>query len=109
MRNKYNEIELKSKQLEEQTKKQLEDINKLLIEKDILQGRSLEQKDELREQQRLNNEMKASLATYAGQSDNQATQQSAYLQQNAIQLQEQLHEVQLKLKKAKEVKEILPT
>ncbi|RCH77927.1 hypothetical protein CU098_003469, partial [Rhizopus stolonifer] len=102
MRNKYNEMELKSKQLEEQTKKQLEDINKLLIEKDILQGRSLEQKDELREQQRLNNEMKASLATYAGQSDNQATQQSAYLQQNAIQLQEQLHEVQLKLKKAKE-------
>ncbi|CAO3700605.1 unnamed protein product [Rhizopus stolonifer] len=101
-RKKYKEMEIKSKQLEEQTKKQLEDINKLLIEKDVLQGRSLEQKDELREQQRLNNEMKASLATYAGQSDNPVTQQSAYSPQNAIQLQGQLHEVQLKLKKAKE-------
>ncbi|KAG0945731.1 hypothetical protein G6F57_009197 [Rhizopus arrhizus] len=102
IRSKYPEMEQKCKQLEEQTKKQLEDINKLLIEKDILQGRSIDQKDELREQQKLNSEMKASLAAYAAQNDDPIKQQNAHLQQQAIQLQEQLHEVQLKLKKAKE-------
>ncbi|EIE88173.1 hypothetical protein RO3G_12884 [Rhizopus delemar RA 99-880] len=102
IRSKYPEMEQKCKQLEEQTKKQLEDINKLLIEKDVLQGRSIVQKDELREQQKLNSEMKASLAAYAAQNDDPVKQQNAHLQQQAIQLQEQLHEVQLKLKKAKE-------
>lgn len=104
IRSKYPEMEQKCKQLEEQTKKQLEDINKLLIEKDVLQGRSIVQKDELREQQKLNSEMKASLAAYAAQNDDPVKQQNAHLQQQAIQLQEQLHEVQLKLKKAKEVR-----
>lgn len=103
IRTKYYEMEQKSKHLEEQTKKQLEDINKLLLEKDALQGRSLEQNDELREQQRLNSEMKASLAAYAAQNDEPLKQQNAHLQQQAIQLQEQLREAQLKLKKAKEV------
>ncbi|CAO3698520.1 hypothetical protein G6F70_003099 [Rhizopus microsporus] len=102
IRTKYYEMEQKSKHLEEQTKKQLEDINKLLLEKDALQGRSLEQNDELREQQRLNSEMKASLAAYAAQNDEPLKQQNAHLQQQAIQLQEQLREAQLKLKKAKE-------
>lgn len=103
MRNKCQEIEQKFKHLEEQNKKQLEDINKLLIEKDILQGRTIEQNDELREQQRLNGEMKASLAAYAAQNDDPIRQQNAHMQQQTIQLQEQLHEIQLKLKKAKEV------
>jgi protein HOOK3 len=103
MRNRCQEIEQKFKHLEEQNKKQLEDINKLLIEKDILQGRTIEQNDELREQQRLNGEMKASLAAYAAQNDDPIRQQNAHMQQQTIQLQEQLHEIQLKLKKAKEV------
>ncbi|KAG1223124.1 hypothetical protein G6F35_004859 [Rhizopus arrhizus] len=102
MRNRCQEIEQKFKHLEEQNKKQLEDINKLLIEKDILQGRTIEQNDELREQQRLNGEMKASLAAYAAQNDDPIRQQNAHMQQQTIQLQEQLHEIQLKLKKAKE-------
>ncbi|KAG1051929.1 hypothetical protein G6F43_005899 [Rhizopus delemar] len=102
MRNKCQEIEQKFKHLEEQNKKQLEDINKLLIEKDILQGRTIEQNDELQEQQRLNGEMKASLAAYAAQNDDPIRQQNAHMQQQTIQLQEQLHEIQLKLKKAKE-------
>ncbi|KAG1469579.1 hypothetical protein G6F56_003177 [Rhizopus delemar] len=102
MRSKYQELEEKSKSLEEETKKQLGEINRLLIEKDILQSRSLEQNDELREQQRLNSDLKASLAGYASQSDDPVRQQNAHIQQQTIQLQEQLREVQLKLKKAKE-------
>lgn len=106
MRSKYQELEEKSKSLEEETKKQLGEINRLLIEKDILQSRSLEQNDELREQQRLNSDLKASLAGYASQSDDPVRQQNAHIQQQTIQLQEQLREVQLKLKKAKEVNNV---
>ncbi|RCH90407.1 hypothetical protein CU098_004405 [Rhizopus stolonifer] len=99
---KYVELESRSKQLEEQTKKQLQDINKLLLEKDLLQGQSIEQKDLLLEKERLNSEMKASLAAFEAKGDEPFKQQNAHLQQQLIQLQEELHEVKTKLKKAKE-------
>ncbi|KAI8976066.1 hypothetical protein BDB01DRAFT_844557 [Pilobolus umbonatus] len=101
-RSKYSEMEEKLTQLEDQTKKQLQQINKLLLEKDILQGRSIEQKDLLLEKERMNSEMKASLAAFEAKDDEPFKQQNAHLQQQAIQLQEQMHEVQIKLKKAKE-------
>lgn len=53
-RQQYKDMEERSRQLEEQTKKQLEQINKLLLEKDMLQSQSIEQKDLLLEKERLN-------------------------------------------------------
>jgi protein HOOK3 len=103
IRSKYDEMDKKSKSLEEQTKKQLQDINKLLLEKDLLQGQSIEQKDLLLEKERLNSEMKASLAAFEAKDDEPFKQQNAHLQQQTIQLQEQLHELKTKLKKLKEV------
>lgn len=102
IRNKYDETEKKSKYLEEQVKKQLQDINKLLLEKDLLQGQSIEQKDLLLEKERLNSEMKASLAAFEAKDDEYFKQHNAHLQQQAIQMQEQLHELNVKHKKAKE-------
>ncbi|KAL0072933.1 HOOK protein-domain-containing protein [Phycomyces blakesleeanus] len=99
---KYQEMEQRSRLLEEQTKKQLQDINKLLLEKDMLQSQSIEQKDLLLERERLNSEMKASLAAFGAKDDEPLKQQNAQLQQQATQVQEQLHEIQIKLRKAKE-------
>ncbi|KAI9033933.1 HOOK protein-domain-containing protein [Phycomyces nitens] len=99
---KYQEMEQRSLLLEEQTKKQLQDINKLLFEKGMLQTQSIEQKDLLLERERLNSEMKASLAAFGAKDDEPLKQQNAQLQQQATQVQEQLHEIQIKLRKAKE-------
>ncbi|KAG2229530.1 hypothetical protein INT48_006921 [Thamnidium elegans] len=102
IRNKHDAIDQKSKYLEEQTKKQLQDINKLLLEKDLLQSQSIEQKDLLLEKERLNSEMKASLAAFEAKDDEPFKQHNAQLQQQIIQLQEQLHELNVKHRKAKE-------
>jgi protein HOOK3 len=51
---KYHELETRANDLEEQTKKQLHDINKLLLEKDMLQSQSIEHKDLLLEKERVN-------------------------------------------------------
>ncbi|KAI7904541.1 uncharacterized protein BX663DRAFT_530098 [Cokeromyces recurvatus] len=102
LQNKFMEMETKSKHLEEQTKKQLQDINKLLLEKDLLQGQSIEQKDLLLEKEKLNSEMKASLAAFEAKDDEPIKQQNAQLQKQLIQLQEELHEHKIKLKKARE-------
>lgn len=104
IRTKYDEIDKKSKYLEEQTKKQLQDINKLLFEKDLLQGQSIEQKDLLLEKERLNSEMKASLAALGAKDDEPLKQLNAQLQQQTIQLQEELHDQKTKLKKARDVR-----
>jgi protein HOOK3 len=103
IKSKYDEADKKSKYLEEQTKKQLHDINKLLFEKDLLQGQSIEQKDLLLEKERLNSEMKASLAALGAKDDEPLKQLNAQLQQQTIQLQEDLHEQKTKLRKAREV------
>jgi hypothetical protein len=50
--------------------------------------------------------MKASLAVFEAQEDEPLKQQNAQLQQRTIKQQEQLRELQLKLKKTKEVSEI---
>ncbi|KAI7872978.1 hypothetical protein BDF14DRAFT_1716129, partial [Spinellus fusiger] len=99
---KYQDMEQRTRYLEEQTKKQLQDINKLLLEKDMLQSQSIEQKDLLLERERQNSEMKASLAALGAKDDEPLKQQNAQLQQQIIQVQEQLHEIQIKLRKAKE-------
>lgn len=49
--------------------------------------------------------MKASLAVFEAQEDEPLKQQNAQLQQRTIKQQEQLRELQLKLKKTKEVSE----
>lgn len=49
----YKDMEQRSLLLEDQAKKQLEDINKLLLEKDTLQSQSIDQKDLLLEKERL--------------------------------------------------------
>ncbi|KAI8377720.1 uncharacterized protein BYT42DRAFT_496697, partial [Radiomyces spectabilis] len=98
----FKAMEEKSRNLEEQTKKQLQDINRLLLEKDMLQSQSIETKDLLLEKERLNSEMKASLAAFEAKDDEPLKQQNAHLQQQAIQQQEQIRELQVKLKKAKE-------
>jgi protein HOOK3 len=103
IRSKYNELETKSKQLEEQVKKQLQDINKLLLEKDHLKNQSIEQKDLLLEKERLNSEMKASLAAFEAKDDEPLKQRNAQLQQQLIQLQEELHELKRKHRNAQEV------
>lgn len=109
IRSKHDAMDEKSKYLEEQTKKQLQDINKLLLEKDLLQSQSIEQKDLLLEKERLNSEMKASLAAFEAKDDEPFKQHNAHLQQQIIQLQEQLHELNVKHRKAKEVKQYLLT
>lgn len=50
---KYKEMEERSQRLEEQNKSHLQDINKLLLEKDMLQSQTIEQKDMLLEKERL--------------------------------------------------------
>jgi hypothetical protein len=49
----YKNMEQRSLLLEDQAKKQLQDINKLLLEKDTLQSQSIDQKDLLLEKERL--------------------------------------------------------
>jgi predicted nucleic acid-binding Zn-ribbon protein len=49
----YKDMEQRSLLLEDQAKKQLQDINKLLLEKDTLQSQSIDQKDLLLEKERL--------------------------------------------------------
>ncbi|SAL99981.1 hypothetical protein [Absidia glauca] len=98
----YKQMEQKALLLEQQTKKQLQDINKLLLEKDMLQSQSIDQKDLLLDKERLYSEMKASLAVFEAQEDEPLKQQNAQLQQRTIKQQEQLRELQLKLKKTKE-------
>ncbi|KAI9253031.1 hypothetical protein BY458DRAFT_535922 [Sporodiniella umbellata] len=95
---KYVEINQKSKQLEKENKSQLENVNRLLTEKDALQYRHLEQNEELREQQRINSEIKISLATFAGQQSTVAFEDP----QHVAQTEKRLKELELKLKKAKE-------
>ena len=102
IRSKYDEMDKKSKDLEEQAKKQLQDINKLLLEKDLLQGQSIEQKDLLLEKEKFNSEMKASLAAYEAKDDEYFKQQNAHLQQQTIQLQEQLIDYKKQSQKSKE-------
>ena len=101
---KYNEMETRCKQLEEQTRKQLQDINKLLLEKDLLQGQSIEQKDLLLEKERMTSEMKATLAAFEAKGDEPFKQLNAQMQQQMIQLQEELHVFKARHKKAKEVR-----
>ena len=103
IRIKYNELESKSNSLEEQTKKQLQDINKLLLEKDILHGQSLEQKDLLLATERVNSDLKESLAAFKAKDDEPFKQKNAEMQQQLIKLQEDLHSVNNKLKQSKEV------
>lgn len=103
VRSKYNELEAKSNSLEEQTKKQLQDINKLLLEKDILHGQSLEQKDLLLATERVNSDLKESLAAFKAKDDEPFKQKNAEMQQQLIKLQEDLHSVNNKLKQSKEV------
>ncbi|CAO3609837.1 unnamed protein product [Cunninghamella echinulata] len=98
----YKDMEQKSLKLEEQTKIQLQDINKLLLEKDMLQSQAIDQKDLLLEKERLFSEMKASLAAFEAKDDEPIKQQNAQLQQQAIKQQEQIRELQLKLKKTRE-------
>ncbi|KAI8636086.1 hypothetical protein BD408DRAFT_109551 [Parasitella parasitica] len=99
---KYNALETKSKSLEEQTKKQLQDINKLLLEKDILQGQSLEQKDLLLATERVNSNLKESLAAFKANDDEPFKQINIELQKQLIKLQEDLYSVSSKLKQSKE-------
>ncbi|KAI9491199.1 hypothetical protein BDB00DRAFT_511514 [Zychaea mexicana] len=98
----FRQMSERTHQLEEQTKKQLQQINKLLLEKDHLQGQSIEQKDLLLEKERLNSEMKASLAAFEAKDDEPIKQENARLQQQAIHYQEQIRELKIKNKKAKD-------
>jgi protein HOOK3 len=102
-RTKYNELESKCKALEEQVRKQLQDINKLLLEKDQLKSQSIDQKDLLLEKERMTSEMKASLAVFEAMDDEPVKQRNAQLQQQLIQLQEELHELKCKHRNAQEV------
>ncbi|KAI8147127.1 hypothetical protein BJV82DRAFT_377349 [Fennellomyces sp. T-0311] len=98
----FKQVTERIKQLEELSKNQLQDINKLLLEKDNLQSQSIEQKDLLLDKERLNSEMKAALAAFEAKDDEPLKQQNAHLQQQTIQLQEQLRDTTIKLKKARE-------
>ncbi|KAI8979453.1 hypothetical protein BDF20DRAFT_819150, partial [Mycotypha africana] len=103
IRSKYDEMETKSRLLEEQARKQLHDINKLLLEKDLLQGQSIEQKDLLLEKERLNSEMKATLAAIEAKEDEPFfKQQYAQLQQQLIKVKEDMTALQGKLRKAQD-------
>ncbi|KAI9262266.1 hypothetical protein BDA99DRAFT_71897 [Phascolomyces articulosus] len=98
----FKQVSERMQQLEEQTKKQLQDINKLLLEKDYLQSQSIEQKDLLLEKERLNSEMKASLAAFEAKDDEPIKKQNAQLQAQAIHLQEQMRELKTKYRNAKD-------
>ncbi|KAI9286976.1 hypothetical protein BC943DRAFT_275454 [Umbelopsis sp. AD052] len=102
LKSRYQELESRANDLEEQTKKQLHDINKLLLEKDMLQSQSIEHKDLLLEKERVNSELKASLVAINAKDDEPLKQQNAHLQQQLLQLQEQINELQIKIQKAKE-------
>ncbi|KAJ2964295.1 hypothetical protein NQZ79_g853 [Umbelopsis isabellina] len=95
LRVKYQGLETRANELEEQTKKQLQDINKLLLEKDMLQSQSIEHKDLLLEKERVNSELKASLVAINAKDDEPLKQQNAHLQ-------DQVNELQIKIQKAKE-------
>jgi protein HOOK3 len=103
IRNKYSEMESKSKDLEEQTKRQLQDINKLLLEKDALQGQSIEQKDLLLEKEKLHSEMKASLAAIEAKDSEALTLQFTKLQAEHLALQEKHSSIKVKLKNSQNV------
>ncbi|KAI8070973.1 hypothetical protein BC940DRAFT_325455 [Gongronella butleri] len=91
-----------SASLERQVQKQLQDINKLLVEKDRLHRQNEDQKEILLEKEHLYSEMKASLAVFEAKDDDTVKQHYATLQQQSIQQHEQLQELKLKLNKYRE-------
>ncbi|CAO3623301.1 unnamed protein product [Cunninghamella blakesleeana] len=97
----YKDMEKKSSTLEEQNNLQLQNINKLLLEKEMLLSQAIDQKDTLLEKERLISEMKATLATFEAKDDEPIKQQNALLQQQTMEQQGQIHDLQLKLKRAK--------
>lgn len=103
LHSKYTEMESKSNRLEEQIKQQLQDINKLLLEKDMLQGQSIEQKDLLLEKERLNSEMKASLAAIEAKDNEALTVHYTRLQAEHLNLQEKHSALRNKYKNSKSV------
>lgn len=108
MRNRFSEMESRSKELEEKTKQQLQDINKLLLEKDMLQGQSIEQKDLLLEKERLNSEMKASLAAIEAKDGEALTMHYTRLQAEHLALQEKHAGLKAKLKNSQNVNIVHP-
>jgi protein HOOK3 len=102
-KSRFEQLEGKSKHLENQAQQHLESINKLLLEKDLLQRQSIEQKDMLLENEKMNSDMKASLAAFEAKDEETIKQHSIQLQHQIFQLQERLTSSKLKYKKAQEV------
>lgn len=102
-RNDFDLAEMKAKRLEEQFKKQLHELNKLALEKDVLETENKKYKDQLAEKERINKEIKNALQVI-GQGDGESIrQQCAALTSNDVKLQE----VQFKLKqKIQDLKQV---
>ncbi|CAO3592644.1 unnamed protein product [Absidia cylindrospora] len=98
----YKRLQEKAIELEEETKKQLQDFNKLLLERDMLQNQYGDQKDSLKENEQFYSELKSSLAVFEGKDDEPLKQQNAQLQQKVLVQKEQIREAQNKLKKSEE-------
>ncbi|KAI8372964.1 HOOK protein-domain-containing protein, partial [Radiomyces spectabilis] len=96
------ELKQKINGLEEQSKHQLQDINKLLLEKDWLYSQNMERKDLLLEKECFNSEMRASLAAMNAKDDMALRQQNTQLQQTTKELEQHMEELNIKLRKAKE-------
>ncbi|KAL1917218.1 uncharacterized protein VTP21DRAFT_4874 [Calcarisporiella thermophila] len=95
-------LQQRSSQLEEQVKEQLEQVNRLLREKDELQRQNIETKDQLLEKEKLNSDMKATLAALQSNDNETMKALNAQLQQEVVTLREQTQQMQIKMQKAKE-------
>ncbi|KAI9358583.1 hypothetical protein DFJ73DRAFT_757870 [Zopfochytrium polystomum] len=99
----YEKIKRQLDSFEKESRMQMAQINKLLLEKDMLETANQEMKESVLQQERTNNDLKAALAAFEskGQSSDETTQKLASATQKVVQLTEQNNKLHKALKEAK--------
>ncbi|KAJ3333713.1 hypothetical protein HDU76_004859 [Blyttiomyces sp. JEL0837] len=99
----YEKIKRQLDSFEKESRLQMAQINKLLMEKDILESQNMEMKEGVLQQERAVNDLKAALAAVEskGQSADETTQKLASATQKIVQLTEQNSKLHSALKEAK--------
>ncbi|KAJ1556769.1 hypothetical protein HK405_001859, partial [Cladochytrium tenue] len=99
----YEKVKRQLDSFEKESRMQMAHINKLVMEKDILENSNMELKDAVLQLERSNNDLKAGLAAFEskGQSSDENTQKLAAATQKVVQLTEQNKKLHSALKEAK--------
>jgi len=101
---KVDELQLARAQVEEELEDQRTLFSKMMLEKDELQKKNAEIKDTLLDAEKLNGELKSSIAAFGGST----TGRQSELEKRVLQLQDKLEDRREKMMKTREVCPIHP-